>query len=92
MARRKKKSSHGGSCTPKRISFKAHGKIVSFVGRPGGMKSAGGSCANKHRSTAHLRTYKTEFKAAVRACKKSSHKRHGKHGKSAFNVCVGKHL
>jgi len=93
MARRKKKSSHGGSCTPKMIRFKTkRGKVVEFRGRPGGMTTAGGVCAPKRRSTAHLRTYKSAFKSAVHACSKSSHKRHGKHGKSAFNVCVGKHL
>ena len=80
-----------GACTPTMIRFKTRrGKVVTFRGRPGGMKTAGGECKPKHRSTAHLRPFKTAFKAAARACKHASHKRHGKHGKSAFNVCVGK--
>ncbi len=93
MAKHRKKHSGGGSCTVKLIRFKTkRGKVVEFRGRPGGMTTAGGVCAPKHRSTAHLRTFKSAFKSAVRACAHSSHKRHGKHGKSPFNVCVGKHL
>jgi hypothetical protein len=90
MARRRHRS--GGDCTRKRISFKAHGKTVSFMGRPGGMKSAGGSCSDKHRSTRHLTSYKSAFKKAAHACAGKSHARHGKHGKSAYNRCVGAKL
>lgn len=82
----------GSGCTPKRITFKAHGKTVSFMGRPGGMKSAGGKCSDKRRSTAHLRSYKSAFKSAVKACKSKSHKRAGKRSASPFNKCVGSKL
>ncbi len=89
----KKTKSHGGSCTVKRISFKTkRGKVISFMGRPGGMKSAGGVCADKKRSTKHLAPFKKEFKGAVRACLDKSHKRHGKHGVSPFNKCIASEL
>ena len=88
MARKKAKSK-GGSCAVKTISFMAKGHRVTFRGRPGGMKSAGGVCPNKHRSTAKLAPFKKQFAAAVKACAHASHKRHGKHGASPFNRCVG---
>lgn len=88
MAKKARKSS-GGSCTRQRISFKTkRGKTVTFMGRPGGMAQAGGSCSNLKRSTAHLKTFKSAFKKAVSACGKASHKRSGKHGKSPFNTCI----
>lgn len=91
MAKKARKS--GGSCTRQRISFKTkRGKVVSFLGRPGGMKRAGGSCSDLKRKTSHLAPFKKEFKAAVAACSGKSHKRHGKHGSSAFNTCIGKEL
>lgn len=92
MAKHKKHGSPS-DCTIKRISFKTkRGKVISFMGRPGGMKSAGGSCSDKHRSTKHLSKFKMAFKKAVAACDSKSHAKHGKHGKSPFNTCVGSKL
>lgn len=88
MARRRHK--RGSGCSRKLIRFRTRrGKTVSFYGRPGGMTTAGGVCKPKRRKTSHLSRYKSAFRAAVRACKRTSHTRRGKHGVSAFNRCVG---
>lgn len=52
-------------CKRKTISFRAHGKTVSFMGRQG---SACGP--RKKPSTRHLGPYKKVFKAASKSCSK----------------------
>lgn len=83
MASRKSKS-----CKKTTIHFKTRrGKTISFVGKQGA------SCGPRPKpKTGHLKAYKTAFKSAVRACKGKSHKRSGKHGKSAFNKCIAAKL
>lgn len=88
MAKKGKKT--GGNCTRQRISFKTkRGKVISFMGRPDGMKGAGGVCSDIKRSTVKLAPFKRAFTAAVKSCAKSSHKKSGKHGVSPFNKCIG---
>jgi hypothetical protein len=86
MAKRKKTS--GGDCTRKKISFRTkRGKVVSFMGRPGGMTSAGGSCKPIKRKVAHLAKYRFT-KGMAKKCGGKSHKRHGA-GASPFAKCMG---
>lgn len=61
MARKKKSK----GCTRGTIKFKTkRGKVVTFSGR------SGLSCGpRKKPSTAHLRHYKSSFKAAAKHCK-----------------------
>jgi hypothetical protein len=86
MAKHRRKSSK--ACRKTTITFKKRrGGTVSFIGK------TGASCGPRPKpKTGHLRTFKSAFKTAVRACKGKSHKRAGKHGKSAFNKCIGAKL
>ena len=91
MARRKRHHSKRHTkkaCHRTTIRFKTRrGKTISFTGK------SGASCGPRPKpKTGHLRTYKSAFRTAIRACRGKSHKRHGKHGKSAFNTCIGAKL
>jgi hypothetical protein len=52
-------------CKKKRVSFKAHGKAVSFM-----RKCSSPAELKRKRSTAHLRPYKQIVKAASPQCGK----------------------
>jgi hypothetical protein len=79
----------GSGCVRKKIVIKKRsGKVVaSFMGRQGS------GCGPRPKpKTGHLRHYKAAFKSAVKACKKQSHARKGKRGRSAFNNCISTHM
>jgi hypothetical protein len=89
MASRRKRSKRSGrSCSTGIVRFKTRrGKVVEFKGK------SGPSCGPRPKpKTGHLRAFKSAFAKAARACKHASHKRSGKHGKSAFNRCIGAKL
>jgi hypothetical protein len=63
-------------CKKKRVSFKAHGKVVSFQ-----RKCSSPAALKAKRKTGHLRVYKTALKQASKPCGKQHGYFNKKYGK-----------
>lgn len=77
---------HKKSCTVHKISFKTkRGRRVTFHGRSGGQKRAGGICANKSDTAGEKRVQRAFAKAArSKSCPKRPGKRRGACVAAAF--------